>query len=188
MHMVIEMVENAGPWLHGLAPADKSGRDADHAPKGPPFYHSCTWTDLRLETTSSEFTYSTFHVSWESQKTWTGQASDWLSKAHLFPSLLRIFSCHQRMITSLLPQSNLLPSWNHHMPKIMPPKCAAWSNTLHPATMPHALQDCLFFLTQKFQISNLKKSGVSKVVFQEAKDGTRSHLKGFGHCICFWWV
>ena len=42
-----------------------------------------------------------------------------------------------------------------------------------------ALKDYLFFLTHKFRRSILKKSDVSKVVFWEAKDSTRSHLKGF---------
>ena len=35
MHMVIEMVENAGPWLHGLAPAVRSG--CRSRTQGPPF-------------------------------------------------------------------------------------------------------------------------------------------------------
>ena len=43
----------------------------------------------------------------------------------------------------------------------------------------YALKDYLFILTHKFRRSILKKSDVSKVVFREAKDGTRSHLKGF---------
>ena len=33
--------------------------------------------------------------------------------------------------------TKLLPSRNHQIPKIMPPRCAAWSNTFQPATMPH---------------------------------------------------
>ena len=53
--------KKGGPRLRELAPAVKGDWDAGSRNPGPTFFiHSCIWTDLLLETTSSEFTSSNF--------------------------------------------------------------------------------------------------------------------------------